>query len=54
MLPAARSPWPMCLHGLLFREAVEEDVVILQTFRNDAGVNRFMVPTHVDPDDLRR
>jgi RimJ/RimL family protein N-acetyltransferase len=44
----------MRLDGLLFREAVEEDIVVLQAFRNDPGVNRFMVRTHVDPVDLRR
>lgn len=48
------SPWPMRLDGLLFREAVEADIVVLQSFRNDPGVNRFMVRTYVDPDDLRR
>lgn len=47
-------PWPMRLDGLLFREAVEADIVVLQSFRNDPGVNRFMVRTYVDPDDLRR
>lgn len=40
--------------GLLFREAVEADIAVLQCFRNDPDVNRFMVRTHVDPDDLRR
>lgn len=40
--------------GLLFREATEADVEVLLTFRNDPDVNRFMVRTHVDPDDLRR
>ncbi len=44
----------MQLDGLLFREAVESDIVALQSFRNDPGVNHFMVRTHVDPDDLRR
>jgi RimJ/RimL family protein N-acetyltransferase len=39
---------------LLFREAVETDIAVLQSFRNDPGVNRFMVRTHVEPDDLRR
>ncbi|MEO5981955.1 MAG: GNAT family protein [Pedococcus sp.] len=50
----SESPWPMQLDGLLFREAVESDIVALQSFRNDPGVNHFMVRTHVDPDDLRR
>lgn len=49
-----RSPWPMRWDGLLFREAVEADIAVLQSFRNDPEVNRFMVRTHVDPDDLRR
>ena len=49
-----QSPWPVRLDGLLFREAVEEDIVVLQSFRNDPGVNLFMVRTYVDPDDLRR
>lgn len=54
-LPAMReSPWPMRLDDLLFREAVEADIVALQSFRNDPGVNRFMVRTYVDPGDLRR
>jgi RimJ/RimL family protein N-acetyltransferase len=44
----------MRLDGLLFREAVEADIVVLQSFRNDPRVNRFMVRTYVDPDDLRR
>ena len=49
-----QSPWPMRLDGLLFREAVESDILVLQSFRNDPGVNHFMVRTYVDPDDLRR
>jgi RimJ/RimL family protein N-acetyltransferase len=54
-LPAMdHSPWPMRLDGLLFREAVESDISVLQSFRNDPGVNRFMVRTHVVTDDLRR
>lgn len=40
--------------GLLFREAIETDIAVLQSFRNDPRVNRFMMRTHVDPDDLRR
>lgn len=39
--------------GLLFREATEADVEVLLTFRNDPGVNHFMVRTHVDPDQLQ-
>ncbi|HKX65868.1 MAG TPA: GNAT family protein [Intrasporangium sp.] len=48
------SPWPMVLDGLLFREAVESDLDALVSFRNDPGVNHFMVRTYVDPDDLHR
>jgi len=44
----------MRLDGLLFREAVESDIEVLQSFRNDPGVNHLMVRTYVDPDDLRR
>jgi RimJ/RimL family protein N-acetyltransferase len=44
----------MRLDDLLFREAVEADIVVLQSFRNDPDVNHFMVRTYVDPDDLRR
>jgi RimJ/RimL family protein N-acetyltransferase len=44
----------MRLDGLLFREAVESDLEVLVSFRNDPGVNHFMVRTYVDPDDLRR
>lgn len=49
-----QSPWPIRLGGLLFREAVEADIEVLQSFRNDPGVNHFMVRTYVDPADLRR
>lgn len=48
------SPWPVERDGLLFREATEADVEVLVSFRNDPGVNRFMVRTHVDPGELRR
>jgi RimJ/RimL family protein N-acetyltransferase len=44
----------MRLDGLVFREAVESDIAALQSFRNDPGVNHFMVRTHVDPEGLRR
>lgn len=49
-----RSPWPIRVDDLLFREAVESDIEALLAFRNDPGVNRWMVRTHVDPDELRR
>ena len=48
------SPWPLRMGTLLFREAVEADIVTLQSFRNDPDVNWFMVRTSVEPDDLRR
>ncbi len=48
------SPWPIWTDDLLFREAVEEDVEALLSFRNEPGVNRYMVRVHVDPDELRR
>lgn len=44
----------MRLDGLLFREAVESDIVALLSFRNDPRVNHFMVRTYVDPADFRR
>jgi len=37
------SPSSMRVGGLLFREAVESNIVVLQSFRNDPGVNRFVV-----------
>jgi RimJ/RimL family protein N-acetyltransferase len=48
------SPWPMRLDSLLFREVADADIEALQSFRNDPGVNWFMVRTSVDPDELRR
>ena len=48
------SPWPTRSDDLLFRDPVEADVEALLAFRNDPGVNHFMVRTHVDPDELRR
>ena len=54
LAPMSRSPWPLQQDGLLLRDAVEADIEALQSFRNDTGVNHFMVRTHVDPDDLRR
>ena len=47
------SPWPIRIDDLLFREAVETDIETLLSFRNDPTVNRFMVRTHVDPEELR-
>lgn len=55
MSPGVRpSPWPLRVGTLLFREATDADIEVLQSFRNDPDVNRYMVRTHVDPDDLRR
>ena len=48
------SPWPVRTGALLFREATEDDVEVLQSFRNDPDSNRFMVRTYVDPDEVRR
>ena len=48
------GPWPVRTGALLFREATEDDVEVLQSFRNDPDVNRFMVRTYVDPDEVRR
>jgi RimJ/RimL family protein N-acetyltransferase len=44
------SPWPMCFDSLLLREVDEADVARLLTFRNDPGVNRFMLRTSVQPE----
>ena len=48
------GPWPVRTAALLFREATEDDVEVLQSFRNDPDINRFMVRTYVDPDEVRR
>ncbi|MBS2940125.1 GNAT family N-acetyltransferase [Nocardioides sp. J2M5] len=48
------SPWPVRTDDLLLRDPVEADVDRLLRFRNDPGVNWFMVRTYVDPDELRR
>lgn len=48
------SPWPMRDGSLVFREASEDDIERLLSFRNDPIVNRFMVRTHVDPEMFRR
>lgn len=53
MIQTPPSPWPMRRDGLLFREATEADVEVLLTFRNDPGINHFMVRTHVEPEQLR-
>lgn len=43
------SPWPIRHGSLTFREAGPADIETLLTFRNEPGVNRFMVRNHVDP-----
>ncbi|HET6626392.1 MAG TPA: GNAT family protein [Nocardioidaceae bacterium] len=47
-------PWPMRVGDLLLREARESDIEQLLSFRNDPGVNRFMLRTSVDPDTFRQ
>ncbi|MGI8613965.1 MAG: GNAT family N-acetyltransferase [Nocardioidaceae bacterium] len=48
------SPWPMRVGALLLRDAREDDIEPLLVVRNDPGVNRFMLRTHVDPEAFRR
>ena len=48
------SPWPMRVGTLLLRDAREDDIEPLLAVRNDPGVNRFMLRTHVDPETFRR
>lgn len=48
------SPWPLRVESLLLREACEADISRLLHIRNDAGVNRFMIHTSVDPEVFRR
>ena len=48
------SPWPVRVDDLLFREAVEPDIEALLAFRNEPAVNRFMVRTQVEAEELRR
>src|SRR6478609_2266063 len=42
------GPWPVREGSLTFREAGAGDIERLLSFRNDPGVNRFMVRNHVD------
>ncbi len=44
----------MRVGSLLLREARVDDVEPLLSVRNDPGVNRFMLNTHVEPDDFRQ
>jgi RimJ/RimL family protein N-acetyltransferase len=48
------SPWPMRVGCLLLREAVENDIEQLLSFRNDPAANRFMLRTNVDSETFRR
>ena len=48
------SPWPIRVGSLLLREGGEEDIEQLLSFRNDPGVNRFMLRTSVDPEIFRQ
>ncbi|MEO7753550.1 MAG: GNAT family protein [Terracoccus sp.] len=48
------NPWPMHVGRLLLREAVEIDLEPMLTVRNDPAVNRFMLRTHVDPEQFHR
>ena len=43
----------MRVGSLLLREAREDDIEQLLSFRNDPEVNRFMLRTHVDPAEFR-
>jgi RimJ/RimL family protein N-acetyltransferase/catechol 2,3-dioxygenase-like lactoylglutathione lyase family enzyme len=45
--------WPMSVGTVLLREATTTDVEVMLSFRNDPEVNRFMIRTHVDPDEFR-
>lgn len=42
----------MQVGSLLLREAVEADIAPLLSLRNDPVVNRFMLRTHVDPEEF--
>jgi RimJ/RimL family protein N-acetyltransferase len=48
------SPWPMRVGALDLREAREDDIEQLLSFRNDPAVNRFMLRTSVDPEKFRQ
>lgn len=48
------SPWPTRVGPLLLREPHVDDLDHLLALRNDAGVNRFMIRSHVDPETFRR
>jgi RimJ/RimL family protein N-acetyltransferase len=48
------NPWPMRVEPLVLRDPAPDDVEALLAFRNDERANRFMLRTHVDPDEFRR
>ncbi len=48
------SPWPTRVGSLLLRDARADDIEPLLAVRNDPGVNRFMLRTHVDPETFRQ
>ncbi len=48
------SPWPARVGTLLLRDARADDIEPLLAVRNDPGVNRFMLRTHVDPETFRQ
>jgi len=54
MASMSMSPWPTRAGALLLREAQADDLDPLIAVRNDPGVNRFMLRTHVDPETFRR
>lgn len=47
-------PWPTRVGSLLLRDARADDIKPLLAVRNDPGVNRFMLRTHVDPETFRQ
>ncbi len=47
------TPWPVTRDGLTFRLAREDDLPVIASFRNDPQVNRWMIRTHVEPEQLR-
>ena len=50
----ARQPVADARRPLLLRHAVEDDLDHLLAVRNNPGVNRFMIVTHVKPETFRR
>ena len=48
------GPWPARAGSLILRHAEARDLEPLIAIRNDPGVNRFMLRTHVDPETFRQ